>query len=93
MVAGAADGNALTVQAASGLVPPDGAAAVPVPGSPTHPWRLAGTFSLRTETRLAATGFSVNGTLVAVPLTDGVQPGAGATRPRADERGGGLERP
>lgn len=74
VIAGAADGSALAVQATSGLIPPDGAAAVPAPGSPAHPWQLAGNFALRTETRLAATRFSVNGTLVAVPLSDGVHP-------------------
>jgi hypothetical protein len=85
VVAGAADGNALTVQAASGLIPPDGAAAVPVPGSPTHPWRLAGTFSLRTETRLAATRY-LGERHTRVRPAQRRRAARGNARPRAHER-------
>ena len=79
VVAGAPDGSALSVHATTGLVPPDaiGPASVPAqgtPGSQSNPWRVAGTFSLSTETRLAATAFSVNGVPAAVPLNDGVRP-------------------
>jgi hypothetical protein len=74
VVAGAADGSALSMQATAGLIPPDGVASGPAPGSRANPWRLAGNFALRSETRLAANRFSVNGTLVNVPLSDGVHP-------------------
>lgn len=79
VVSGAPDGSALTVHARTGLIPPDvvPARSVPdqgVPGSQGNPWRLTGTFTLATETRVAATAFSVNGARIAVPLTDGVHP-------------------
>jgi large repetitive protein len=74
VVAGATDGSALSMQATAGLIPPDGVSPAPAPGSRANPWRLAGNFSVRSETRLAATRYSVNGTAVAVPLNDGVQP-------------------
>jgi hypothetical protein len=73
VVAGAADGSALSVQALAGLVPPDAIAPVAAPGSLANPWRLAGNFALRSETRLAATGFTVNSAPVATSPDDPVQ--------------------
>jgi hypothetical protein len=77
VVAGAPDGSALSVHASAGLIPPDAVPAVSgpalsAPGSQGNPWRVTGTFSLRTETRLAATAFSVNGVGQNVTLNDGV---------------------
>jgi hypothetical protein len=77
VVAGATDGQALSVQAVAGLVPPDGAAAgagSARPGSQANPWRLASKFSLRTETRLAATKLSVDDVPLNLPLNDGIHP-------------------
>ena len=87
VVADAADGSALSMQATAGLIPPDGVSPAPAPGSRANPWRLAGNFSLRTETRLAATRYSVNGIPVSVPLNDGVQPVPATLDLGPDERG------
>jgi hypothetical protein len=79
VVGGAADGSALSVQAVSGLVPPDGAASAAArPGSQANPWRLAGNFSLQTETRLASTKYTVANVAGTKPLNDGLHAVPGA---------------
>ena len=72
VVAGAEDGDALSLHATAGLVPPDAIVAGPPPGSRDNPWPMAGTFTLRSETRLAATRHSVNDDPIEMPLDDGV---------------------
>ena len=70
IVAGAADGSVVSASAGRGLLAPESGQGSANPGSQAEPWRFMNDFSLRTETRMPATSYTVAGASSLPPLTE-----------------------
>ena len=58
LTAGDANGKAVSMRVAQGLLPPDPPGAQPLPGTTDQPWKLGIEFAFTTETRMPASKFS-----------------------------------
>jgi hypothetical protein len=71
VVAGARDGSVVSAHAGKGLLAPESGKGSEHPGSsPADPWRFVSDFTLSTETRMPATGYTVAGASILPPLNE-----------------------